>query len=114
MVGISEQHRLIDPDNPCTGNGSLRAQAPRCGISSDRSNRDRDIGLYFQDAWKPTTRLTLNLGLRVDFVHRYDALFDFTRMDTTVFGPRAGFSYLVTEDARNVLARQYRADSMRR
>jgi hypothetical protein len=65
--------------------------------------RDRDIGVYFQDSWKPIPRLTLNLGLRFDFIKRHDQLRNFDRMNTTVIGPRAGFSYLLTEDARNVL-----------
>ena len=65
--------------------------------------RDRDIGLFFQDSWKPNPRMTLNLGVRVDFVKRHDNVEDFDRMKTTVFGPRAGFSYLLTDDARNVL-----------
>jgi hypothetical protein len=65
--------------------------------------RDRDLGLYFQDSWKPTPRLTLNLGLRLDFVKRHDNVEDFDRMNTTVFGPRVGFSYMLTEDARNVI-----------
>jgi outer membrane receptor protein involved in Fe transport len=98
-----EDHRLIDPDNPSLGTVPFMRERSDVGSLQFRSNRDRDIGLYFQDAWKPTPRLTLNLGLRVDFVHRYDALIDFTRMDTIVVGPRAGFSFLVTEDARNVL-----------
>jgi hypothetical protein len=65
--------------------------------------RDRDIGVYFQDSWKPVPRLTMNLGLRVDFVKRHDELRNFDRMKSTVFGPRAGFSYMLTEDARNVV-----------
>jgi hypothetical protein len=98
-----EEHRLIDPDNPSLGTVPFMRVRSDIGSLQFRSNRDRDIGLYVQDAWKPTTKLTLNLGLRVGLVHRYDGLIDFTRMDTIVFGPRAGFSFLVTEDARNVL-----------
>ena len=98
-----EQHRLLDPNSPALGTVPFARQRRDVETLHGRSNRDRDIGLYFQDAWRPTPRLTLNLGLRVDFVHRFDGLFDFTRMDTTVFGPRAGFSFLLTEDARNVL-----------
>ena len=36
--------------------------------------QDSDIGVYLQDSWKPTERLTLNLGLRSDFVKRYDGI----------------------------------------
>ena len=68
-----------------------------------RDARDRDIAFYLQDAWKPTDRLTLNLGVRADFVKRYDGILGIDRMDTLALGPRAGFSYMVTEDGRTVL-----------
>ena len=68
-----------------------------------RDARDRDIAFYLQDAWKPTDRLTLNLGVRADFVKRYDGILDYNRMDTLALGPRAGFSYMLTEDGRTVL-----------
>ncbi|HEV2984587.1 MAG TPA: carboxypeptidase regulatory-like domain-containing protein, partial [Vicinamibacterales bacterium] len=64
---------------------------------------DTDIGLYVQDSWKPTQRLTLSAGLRVDYVKRYDALWNFTRMKDWPIGPRFSATYLLTADARNVL-----------
>ena len=65
--------------------------------------QDSDLGIYFQDAWKPVDRLTLNLGLRADFVKRYDNIQNFERMNTLALGPRAGFAYQLTEDGRNIL-----------
>ena len=75
---------------------------PRANFQT-RDARDRDLALYLQDAWKPTDRLTLTLGLRADFVKRYDGILDHDRMDTLALGPRAGFSYMLTEDGRTVL-----------
>lgn len=68
-----------------------------------RDARDRDVAFYLQDAWKPTDRLTLTLGLRADFVKRYDGILDHDRMNTLALGPRFGFSYMLTEDGRTVL-----------
>ena len=65
--------------------------------------RDHDYGFYVQDNWKPTERLSVNIGIRADTVRRYDSLFDVERMNAISVGPRVGFSYLVTGDARNVL-----------
>ena len=85
--------------------GTRPFQRTRRDVSSVqiRGAQDRDIGVYFTDSWKPTARLTLNLGVRLDFVNRHDSLDNFDRMSTTVVGPRLGFSYMLTEDARNVL-----------
>ena len=45
----------------------------------------------------------MNLGLRADFVKRYDNIQNFDRMNTVAIGPRAGFAYQLTEDGRNIL-----------
>ena len=65
--------------------------------------RDRDYAVYVQDAWKPHPRVTTNLGVRVDFVRRFDDIFKVERMNSMNVGPRLGLAYLVTPDARNVL-----------
>ncbi len=68
-----------------------------------RDAQDRNIAFYVQDAWKPVDRLTLNLGIRADYVRRYDALLDFERMNTWAIGPRLGFAYQLTGDGRTIL-----------
>jgi hypothetical protein len=72
-----------------------------------RRARDSDYGVYLQDTWKPNNRLTANIGLRVDFVKRVDELFNITRQESTEVQPRMGFSYLLTQDAKNVLRGSY-------
>ena len=69
--------------------------------------RDRDIGIYIQDQWKPTPRITANIGLRADFVRRFDEVFNAERMNSSNIGPRAGVAILITEDARNVMRAFY-------
>jgi hypothetical protein len=68
-----------------------------------RSARDRDIGIYVQDTWHPHARVTINGGVRADFVRRYDKVFDITRQSSTEVAPRFGFSYQLTKDARTIL-----------
>lgn len=61
-----------------------------------------DYAVYVQDAWRPTSRLTLSAGLRVDRVTWQDRLFDVRAQRSTEVGPRLGVNYAVTADARNV------------
>ena len=101
---ILEQQRLVDPANPGGGTVPFARRYITGNLALDAaSGRDRDIGLYVQDTWKPTSRLTATVGVRVDFVRRYDALRDHERQSSVEVGPRAGFSYLLTKDAKNVL-----------
>jgi hypothetical protein len=65
--------------------------------------KDRDIGVYFQDAWKPNDRLSITAGIRADFIRRYDDLGGIERMNAVAVGPRLGVSYMLTSDARNVI-----------
>ena len=73
-----------------------------------RSARDRDIGIYIQDTWRPHTRLTINGGVRADFVRRYDKVFDITRQSSTEVAPRFGFSYQLTQGRAHHPPRQRR------
>ncbi len=47
--------------------------------------------------------LDVNLGVRVDWVRRYDEIFGIERMNSRNIGPRIGGAFLLTEDARNVV-----------
>lgn len=98
-----EFHVPIDLNNLSLGTRPFQRTRRDVGSLETRNAQDRDLGFYLTDSWKPTGRLTMNLGVRVDFVNRHDALDNFDRMSTAVVGPRLGFSYLLTDDARNVL-----------
>ncbi len=69
--------------------------------NSDREGQD--YGFYVQDAWRPTSRLTINVGVRVDHLIWQDALFDVVSQRSTEIGPRLSANYLVTSDAANVV-----------
>ena len=98
-----EFHVPIDLNNLSLGTRPFQRTRRDVGSAETSNAQDRDIGIYFTDSWKPIPRLTLNLGIRADFVKRHDGLNNFDRMSSTVIGPRVGFSYMLTEDARNIL-----------
>ncbi|MGH9349884.1 MAG: TonB-dependent receptor domain-containing protein, partial [Vicinamibacterales bacterium] len=104
---VLEERRMRELGNPSAGLVPFhrRYQSPPTLLT--RAARDRNIGFYVQDNWRPTDRLTANIGVRFDYVRRYDEVFDITRQESWSVGPRIGFSYLVTRDAKNVLRASY-------
>ena len=102
-----QEMRQIDPNNPAAGTTVFRQVYDSPSNVSTYSERDRDIGVYIQDSWKPASRLTVNAGLRTDFVHRYNAVRDFVTESATEVQPRVGVAYLITSDAHNVLRASY-------
>jgi len=98
-----EEQRQIDPNNPSGGTVPFHRRYETPAVFQETAARDRDIGIYIQDGWKPNARLTLNGGVRADFVRRFDDIYGVERMSSTNIGPRFGFAFLVTADARNVL-----------
>jgi hypothetical protein len=98
-----EEVRQIDPNNTAAGTVPFHRRYETPVEFHETAARDRDVGIYIQDGWKPNARLTLNGGVRVDFVRRFDDIYEVERMNSTNIGPRFGFAFLVTADARNVL-----------
>ena len=104
---ILEERRMVHPGNAAAGTLPFHRQFVTGDLNLDQSNgRDKDIGFYGQDGWK-AGRLTTTLGLRVDLVRRFDVLRKLQRQSSTEVGPRLGFSYLLTSDAKNVLRGTY-------
>jgi hypothetical protein len=63
----------------------------------------RDNAVYVQDAWRPTGRLTVTAGLRLDWIKGTDRLFDAVVLDDLAVGPRFGATYQLTSDSKNVV-----------
>ena len=77
------------------------------GYSYDIEGRNGRESLYAQDSWKPTDRLTINAGVRVDFVRGRSPVLDTKVYDATNLAPRIGFAYDLTGDSRTVLKGHY-------
>ena len=104
---ILEELVLRDSNNPAAGTVPFhrRYQSPVSLIT--RAAEDKNIGVYAQDTWRPHARLTINGGVRFDYVKRQDNLFNIVREDAWHFGPRIGFSYMLTSDAKNIVRGSY-------
>ena len=102
-----QRDRYIDPTNSALGTTPFYQRIRLPAIGPAISEHDRDIAVYAQDSWTPTERMTLNAGLRVDFIKRHDKILGIDRQKSTAVQPRLGVSYLVTEDARNVVRASY-------
>ena len=101
---ILEEHAFNDPNDPSAGTHPFHRQYITSDLSQVSANgKDGDNAFYVQDTWKPTERLTATLGVRFDIVRRTDLRRDFQFQSSTEIGPRLGVSYLLTEDARNVV-----------
>ena len=101
---ILESQRFRNPDDPSQGTVPFHRQYVTSGLElTTAKGDDHDLGFYVQDTWKPTSRFTATLGARVDLVRRFDVNRNLERQSSTEIAPRLGFSYLLTEDAKNVL-----------
>jgi hypothetical protein len=80
-------------------------QAPYIAYSYsyDVEARNHRDSFYAQDKWQPTDRLTVNAGVRFDWIRGLSPALDKKVYDTKSVGPRIGFAYNLTKDNKTVL-----------
>jgi hypothetical protein len=76
------------------------------GAQYDVSGRNRRESVFVQDAWKPSDRLTLNLGVRMDHVSG-GAPGEDSVYSNTMLAPRLGFAFDLTGRGTTVLKGSY-------
>jgi hypothetical protein len=102
-----EEVVLRDPRNPAAGT-----------LPFHRQIFDRDqvtivlidavnTALYAQDAWRPSDRLTLTLGLRGDAVKQTDRIFDVPLQDSVDLSPSVGMNLALTRSHTSTLRASY-------
>lgn len=102
--GFYQEHRTpVNPANPGAGTVPFRRYYADPIEITTRKARDSNYATYVQDTWKLNARLTANVGMRFDYVRRVDKLKNIVRQDAWTIQPRFGLTYMVTDDARNVL-----------
>jgi hypothetical protein len=75
--------------------------------SYDSEGRNQRESVYAQDSWRPAKRLTINAGVRVDFVRGRSKLLDKTVYSNTNWAPRLGLAFDLTGDSKTVLKGHY-------
>jgi Carboxypeptidase regulatory-like domain/TonB dependent receptor-like, beta-barrel len=67
-----------------------------------QAKNSREAG-FVQDTWRLNGRLTLNPGIRADFIRGYDGHDGNKMYDVTTWAPRIGAAFDLTGDAKTVL-----------
>jgi Carboxypeptidase regulatory-like domain/TonB dependent receptor-like, beta-barrel len=98
-----EDLALLDPNNPTGGAVVFRRRVYDQAAIVTSSRLARDYAFYLQDSWKPTSRLTVSAGLRVDKIIVEDRVFDQEVQNSWEIGPRFGGTYVLTADTKNVV-----------
>jgi hypothetical protein len=99
--------RYANGVDPSAGYTTYRQQYRSPDLVPTIRERDKVFAFYAQDAWTPNPRLTINGGVRIDVNRRFDELLQIHRQKATMVQPRIGMSYLITDDARNVIRASY-------
>ena len=98
-----EEAVLRDPANLSAGYTPFRRQLLGVSELISASTGASDNAVYIQDAWRPTSRLTVTAGIRIDWIEGRDRLFDAVVLDDRAVGPRFGGTYQLTADSKNIV-----------
>ena len=102
-----EEVALRDPNNAAAGTIPFHRRYYDVASITTVDLHASDNAVYVQDSWKPGARLTINAGVRLDWINASDPLFDFDMVSDLAIGPRVGANYALTADSKNILRASY-------
>jgi TonB dependent receptor len=94
---------LVDPNNPSAGAIPFMKQYYAADSLVTSYTGANDYAWYVQDRWRPYSRLTLNVGLRADYISGEDLLFHVSTEHAWNYAPRVGAAYVLTKNQKNVV-----------
>jgi outer membrane receptor protein involved in Fe transport len=89
-------NRPYDPNNPATYPRELSIRLGPPDSNYEVSEYDHRVNLFVQDKWRPTDRLTLNLGLRYDYQKAIPGA-------KNAWGPRGGIAWDIFGNGQTVV-----------
>jgi hypothetical protein len=91
----AEDAVLRDPADPAAGWIPFHREVYDAADVTTMKIHGRDYAFYLQDNWRPTSRLTIGLGARIDLFRERDVLFDQVVRDSAAVGPRFSAAYSI-------------------
>lgn len=98
-----EELVLKNPANPAAGTMPFHRRVYAQASLEQNRTTATDLAFYVQDAWRPTSNLTVSLGVRLDQITAKEELLGVNLQDAWHVGPRFGLSWVLTEDGKNVV-----------
>jgi hypothetical protein len=102
-----EELALVDPNNLNGGTYLFRRRVYDLTSVVASSRLAQDYAGYVQDAWKPSSRLTIDAGIRIDKVMVRDRVYNVDVQSSWEIGPRVGATYVLTADEKNIVRANY-------
>ena len=94
---------LRDPNNAAAGYIPFHKRIYTVSQLTTSRVEAKDYAIYVQDSWKPIESLSVNVGVRADWIRADDLLFGQNFQKGWNVGPRLGATYVLTKDKMNVI-----------
>ena len=98
-----EELVLRDPANPAAGTMPFHRRYYGAPTEDSQLLLAHDNAVFVQDSWKPAPRLTINGGLRLDWLKNTNQIYDLVTLDDFVVGPRVGGTYVLTAGQKDIV-----------